>query len=60
MYESHGDGDNARSGDKSFNPLKVAPVKPTMELDSTTEVMVRKIYRVVDNSCEYAPKLDSL
>lgn len=49
VYESHGDGNNARRGDKTFNPLKAAAAKRKMELDSTTEVMVREIHRVVDN-----------
>lgn len=60
MHESHGNGENARRGDKAFNPLKLAAAKRRMQLDSTTEVMVREILRVVDNSCKYAPKLDRL
>jgi hypothetical protein len=60
IYKSHSDRKDARRGDTAFNPLKVAAAKRRMELDSTTEAMVRAIYGVVDNSCEFAPKLDHL
>jgi hypothetical protein len=60
IYKSHRDRKDAGGrGDKAFNPLKIAAADQRIGLDSTTEVMVKAIYEIVHESCEYAPKLDT-
>jgi hypothetical protein len=58
IYKSHRDG-NGSGKDKAFNPLMIAATERRMELDSTTEGMVKAIYGVVHDSCEYVSKLDT-
>jgi len=54
IYKSRkGDGNAGGRGDKEFNPLKMAAKEERMSIDSATEGMVKLIYGVVYQSCEY-------
>jgi hypothetical protein len=57
IYRSHKDGSTGGRGEKAFNPLKMAAEQGRMDLDSTTEAMVRSIYGVVCSSCEFPSHL---